>query len=260
MASLTFTRESFGTLELLCSRGIYSLYRMDDTTLVKTFKTNLLELNLLKMRIEYYLEHQHEYLLNIEDKVFIDDDDNTIFKGYSFHTYGNGTNLRNYFSRLPFDEKIQLSKKLSMNLKRAHNDGVIVGDVSFDNILTDGTSTKFACVENMGINGSLPPLMFPYYLDKNTYIPSHMKGTIESDIFLMHKLIFDLFLRGYLNYDIFMLDINNYIKAIRSLDLPNDVYQAFINLYNIFNDNKLIMYPHEYLDNMSNYVRSRRRF
>lgn len=227
------------------------LYEYNYSYIIKVFNTeNISDLFRLFARTMFWKDKNFNHLLNPKFCVFIDD----IFKGFGMKRF-NGKNIRDYMNNISIDNKIEILKKLSMTLKDIHNNGVIIGDLSYNNVLTDGNIISFCDVNSMGFSDRLKPLMLPFTLINNKNISENDKGTFLSDVFIINSMVFDsLMSKSIFPY---FLDKNDYKNYIDSLNLPNEIFNIFYNIYDIFNDNPV--YPHDYIDTLGSYIKTKQK-
>ncbi len=229
------------------------LYRYNNYIL-KVFNTiNPYDLNRLKARLSFWQQKQYDFLINPEFLLYIDKE----FNGFGAKEFPS-KNIENYSRNISFEEKIRILKIFSLTLKKAHNNGIIIGDLNNNNVLTNGKEIKFCDINSMGFVGAISPLMIPCTLERNMNISEWDKGTIKSDIFLINTMVLNILIT---NHEFpFYLSINNYMNNyMNKINLPGELYDMFIHIYDIFNESNPI-YPHEYLDTIKEYKRTRQNF
>lgn len=194
-------------------------------------------------KISYFQNNNHPYLTNPLFRVYI----NNYFAGYGMH-YFNGQNIEIFSKSLPLKEQINLFKSLSDAIKKAHQDNLILGDVNFNNILTDGKTIKFCDIDSIGTPYS-PPITIPYILGNNVNLTENDTGNIYSDLFIVNLMILQIFMHIDMN-SLANLSIEEYHNIIKKLKLSSTLNYVFLNLYhNLINKDKLI-YPSSYLDEL----------
>lgn len=227
------------------------LYEYKYSYVLKIFNTDdIATLFKLLIRIMFWKNKDFLHILNPEFFVFIDNQ----FKGFGMKKF-DGVNINKFINTLSSQEKINILKDFSLILKELHDSDVIVGDLSYDNVLTNGREIMFCDVNSMGYKDKMSPLMIPYTLIRNRNIQRKDKGTIKSDIFLINTLVYNTLLED--SIFPYFLNIDDYQKKINGLLLPNDIKNIFNHIYDIFYD-ELVIYPHQYLDGFKEYKKTRK--
>lgn len=88
--------------------------------------------------------------MNIDDLVLPDKCivDNGTFVGYTMNYYGDSKNMYDFFSNDRFvdiNDILKVAKNASEILEKLHNNGIILGDISLDNILVFGDKRIKLC-------------------------------------------------------------------------------------------------------------------
>lgn len=226
MISINYNDIDFSKLSKLddvCSTNDVYLY---DDTIIKIFKKYKKEdLKTLESKLELLEEKSNIEFLNLPQSS-IKKDGNLV--GITLPFINNSMTLNELLQRKGILESMGMLKDASVKLSKLHREKIIIGDMHFDNIITDIENTNhFIDVESYGISNykpiDMPSITYNYYAWMNYYI--HQNSNMDKISFFL-ALFSSIF-----NKNIISVSENEY--EIKSKQLP-----MLIKLKDIFLDLK----------------------
>lgn len=229
----------------------------DNKTIIYKIFNDYMYKKLMNNRIkktEYFLNHPNENITNPLYKIFI----SNFFAGYAMEKFERSFSLDIYCSILQNDsDKLEMILKLIQIIKEVHQQNIIIGDLNYNNILTNGRKIKLCDVDSFGIKGSICTTT-PYIISYNNYINPLNICTIESDVYILYLILLNIIL----DYDIkniAKINIKEYQASIKQYNLPSEWQYILLNLYDMVNKNSELIYPDKHIDSFKDYLRIRKK-
>lgn len=227
--------------------GKQLIYKILDDYMHKIFMRNK------EVKINFFGKNNIKGIINPIDKIYIDN----FIAGYSMDYFKNSFSFDILCSVIDDDEKLKLIAKLIKIVKNIHKNNVTVGDLNYNNILTDGDKVKLCDCDSFGIKGSKCSTI-PYVLGANNYIKEISVCTKESDVFILYLMILNIMF-GYDINNIVDYNMHEYLVSIKDFEFPREINCILFNLYDMVNGDYELIYPDYYMASFKDYIRARKK-
>jgi len=204
-------------------------------------------------KINFFGNNNIKGIINPVNKIYI----NNFIAGYSMEYFKNSFSFDIFCSILNDEEKLIMIDKLIKIIKDIHKNNITIGDLNYNNILTNGKEIKLCDCDSFGIKGYKCSTI-PYVLGANNYIKEISVCTKESDVFILYLMILNIML----DYDIKNIvdyNMHEYLVSIKDFEFPREINCILFNLYDMVNGDYELIYPDYYIDNFKNYKRTRKK-
>ena len=143
-------------------------------------------------------------------------------------------------------EKIKYFKQLENNLKKAHQEGIIIGDFNLENFIPTSKGLAMIDTDNYAINGYELDTMTMYYYIYSEKISKELSSNLDKFSFT-YKMLEKILSVSIFYYDLYENEIFNLIK---SLDLPPHLIELVLKQISYSKDK---VYFGDTLDEFANY-------